>query len=935
MTDEPQKRSSAPAAEPSRASAWSPVPSWLRVPPTARDLSAPIQTRPQVLPVAGLAWEDFERLCLRLLELDVETVHVSTTDHPGESTMPVAGLYGRRGQAQFGIDVYARDRLVLGEIPPMRRYVSLQARRITTVTKTRLSSSVEEFLKGRWAEVSRKFVYATSASARSTELVDEIERLASRLTQQSIGFAVWDQESISNRLKGHPDLVDDFFGRQWVTAFCGDIAARALGTRLDALEVAGLRRELARIYTASFGVADSGLIAFRFSETRPVGLLDRFVTPDLISTTAQTASLQQFVDSPIDPGTDDHDLQAFAEEAAELNVLLPDEGAWFLRSSALKQRRVENPQVLERRSADQWIGTEPLQVIVGDPGTGKSTLLRYLVLDLLSEEPKWRAVAERWGQCLPVWMPFHFFTQRVAGQTGAPASVAAALKAWLEQHDAGQIWPLVQKALNDQRLLLVVDGLDEWVNDEAGRYAVAALETFTASRSIPLLVSARPYGLARLTLGAGWSYRRIAPLTPEQQRLLALHYFHAVSDTEDRPSSSDVLERSVDGFLSQVRNVPDLRAISGTPLFLVLLVGLHLSSVDRLPNERFEIYDQAVQLLVADHPAKRRVAAAVTAPLQRLSGRQLRVILANVAFVSQIRGDISTFQEALLREDLLQALSDPNYLAMNAADAADTADQLLNVAEGELGLLVRQGTAELGFLHRILQEQLAAEYISDRLNPAEIKDLFVKHVGDPRWREVLLATIWRISRPSELRDLMEVIRKRIEESTTGLRAREMLAEITFGPYGLPATNIQQSAPEIISVIETHPYGPHRARLLDSVLTGLEGAATGDIVRACLGRWTLLVKEPSGELVSEIAQLPPASGLSETIVNLLLRALHNPHSWIAHAGVIAIAGRCSNGGPGSDEERDLLRMELLQILHAPPLRPSSGCSSNNTGTRVAG
>ena len=877
-----------------------------------------MQTRSQVLPVDRLAWEDFERLCLRLLELEAEPVHASATGPDGETTTPVVGLYGKAGQAQAGIDVYARVPLVLGAPPPPRRYVSLQARRIKTVTRARLSDSVDSFLEGKWADVSRKFIYATSSSTRSTGLVDETEKLTARLTQQSIEFVVWDQEAISSRLKNYPELVDDFFGRQWVKEFCGDTAAKTLATRLDAQQVAELRRELARIYTASFGVADSGLMAFRYSETRPVALLDRFVTPDLVSTTLQTALLPQPVDSLDELGMEDQDLQAVLAEAAEWNAFPSDDrGVWALRGSARQQRRVEDPRVVERRAADQWIGTEPLQVIVGDPGAGKSTLLRYLVLDLLSEEPKWRAVAERWGQCLPVWLPFHFFTQRVAGQTGAPASVGEALKAWLEQHDAGRIWPLVQAALEDQRLLLVVDGLDEWVNDEAGRYASAALETFAHSHSTPLVVSARPYGLARLTLGPGWAYTRIAPLTPEQQRLLAFHYFRAVVDTEDQPASLDVIERSVDDFLSQVRGASSLRAISGTPLFLVLLVGLRLSNVAKLPTERFEVYNQAVQLLVADHPANRRVAAAVTTPRQRLSDRQLRELLAKVAFVSQVRGEISTLQEPALRQDFLDVLRDPDYFAMNPADAAYNADQLLNVAEGELGLLVRKGPAELGFLHRMLQEQLAAEHMSARLDPAELNELFTEHVRDPRWREVLLATMWQLRRPPELRGLMNAIRARIDETPAGLRTREILAEIIFGSYGLPAADIHQSAPAIVEVIETHPYGPHRARLLESFLTGLEGAVTGDIVRGCLERWTLLVQHPSSELVLEIAQLPPDDRLSEIICKLLVRALRYPDESIAYTSATAIAGRCTSGGPGSDEERCLLRVELLNILSDPP------------------
>ena len=116
------------------------------------------------------------------------------------------------GQAQFGIDVYARDRLVLGKPLPPRRYVCLQSRRTKSISKVKLSNSVVEFLNGRWADVSRKFIYATSASTISTEIVDEIERLVAQLVPQSIEFEVWGRESISDRLKNYPKLVDDFFG---------------------------------------------------------------------------------------------------------------------------------------------------------------------------------------------------------------------------------------------------------------------------------------------------------------------------------------------------------------------------------------------------------------------------------------------------------------------------------------------------------------------------------------------------------------------------------------------------------------------------------------------------------------------------------------------------------------------------------------------------
>ena len=570
-----------------------------------------VETRRQSPPVGQLAWEDFERLCLRLLEQAAEAVHVSEAGPAVQASTPVVRPYGVRGQAQSGIDVYARDRLVAGETPPDRRFVSLQARRIEKLSPAALRRSVDDFLGGKWASVSRKFIYATSASASSRKLVDEVETQVSRLIGESIEFVVWDKEAISTMLKKCPELVDDFFGREWVKQFCGDVAAQSLGTRLDAMEVASLRRDLDKIYRAAFGVSDSGQIAFRWAGTPTVALSDRFVTPDLVSSTPQAASLSQPVEGLVEVDMDEPD-EALLLEAAESNALVPDEDAWFLRSSGRKRRRLaESHRVSERVPADQWIGMQTRQVIVGEPGTGKSTLLRHLVLDLLSEEPRWREVAARWGNCLPVWLPFHFLTQRVADRTGAGASVGEALKAWLEQNDSGHVWPLVEAALKDERLLLVVDGLDEWVSDDAGRYGLTALQTFADARSVPLIVSTRPFGLDRLTLGADWTHSRIAPLTLEQQRMLASHYFHANVDTEEGPSAERVIERSVVSFLSQIRGASDLRAISEIPLFLVLLVGLHLSSNAKLPAGRFEVYDRAVQLLVADHRAQRRAAAAV------------------------------------------------------------------------------------------------------------------------------------------------------------------------------------------------------------------------------------------------------------------------------------------------------------------------------------
>jgi hypothetical protein len=58
-----------------------------RVPPS-------VITALQLLPLASLGWDNFERLCLRLAEREADVEY--------------AGLYGVRGQNQQGIDVLVR-----------------------------------------------------------------------------------------------------------------------------------------------------------------------------------------------------------------------------------------------------------------------------------------------------------------------------------------------------------------------------------------------------------------------------------------------------------------------------------------------------------------------------------------------------------------------------------------------------------------------------------------------------------------------------------------------------------------------------------------------------------------------------------------------------------------------------------------------------------
>ncbi|MEV8441908.1 hypothetical protein AB0425_31400 [Actinosynnema sp. NPDC051121] len=193
-----------------------PVPAWLEEAPDAMPVLA--VTQPQVLPFQEVTPENFERLVLGLARREGEVVH--------------AQLYGTRGQDQHGIDLYWRMR---SPGASGRWYRTVQCRNVAEVTATDLAAAVEDFLGGAWARRTDTFVFATRVATVRSDRAEAIEVAAAQLNEIGIAFEVWDGEFLSHKLTGLPDLVDRFFGREAVRAFCGHEAAERLAGRTHAL----------------------------------------------------------------------------------------------------------------------------------------------------------------------------------------------------------------------------------------------------------------------------------------------------------------------------------------------------------------------------------------------------------------------------------------------------------------------------------------------------------------------------------------------------------------------------------------------------------------------------------------------------------------------------------------------------------------------------
>jgi hypothetical protein len=348
-------------ADPSTCSA---PPTWLQSPPST-PVAPPVATRAQELPFGSLAWEDFERLCLRLASREARVEHCQ--------------LYGIRGQEQGGIDLYARASLGT-------KYRVYQCKREKPFGPAKIKAAVEKFLTGNWAERTDTLVLCTQESLEPTALAEEFERQAMALRVRGITLLPLDRRQLSNLLKQLPEIVDDFFGREWVREFCGDEQADRLGHRLDAAQVAEFRREMGRFYSHVFDVQDPGhLIAD--TPGAVVRLQDRYVVPDVLD----RRSIEVGRSSEAGPRND-----ASAE---------PGRGTTSSGSKEDAPPPDRRPMLIEtfegRRSVDQWLAANDRAVVLGGPGSGKSTLLRFIAIDLMCEEPRLAAVTGKMGHLSP------------------------------------------------------------------------------------------------------------------------------------------------------------------------------------------------------------------------------------------------------------------------------------------------------------------------------------------------------------------------------------------------------------------------------------------------------------------------------------------------------------------------------------------------------
>ena len=466
---------------------------------------------------------------------------------------------------------------------------------------------------------------------------------------------------------------------------------------------------------------------------------------------AQDQPSPYFRDGQVPLKSPDHkDTYGQLLDAYHPDHVLPDRAVihmeWLdqLRADQVVERRF----VLSRRLlASEAITRHQRLVLLGDPGSGKSTFVRHLAWGLAE-----RALQGDSTAALPVILPLRTLAGHLAQGGSLPLAVLASLRAAMAECCVQQPDDLLESALAAPAALLLLDGLDEVPLEATARSAnrettLRAVQAFlTLHRGTRALITCRTRAFDDgLRAALGWPVETLAPFTLGQIRHFArAWYAELAAKGQLAQAQADHLGEALPAAITSPQRTR-LREMAETPLLLTMM-ALVLANEGELPRDRPQLYRRILLLLLGqwDKTGKQGESLFEAAGLPDWGSERILPLLDRLSYEAHRDARSEDGRGRIGRGDLLVALLD-FFTHARVAQPGEATRVALAYVEQRSGLLSADGPQSYAFAHLTLQEYCAGRYIA--LNeepppgstlPPDPVALAMGHRGTDRWREPIM-----------------------------------------------------------------------------------------------------------------------------------------------------------------------------------------------------
>ena len=415
------------------------------------------------------------------------------------------------------------------------------------------------------------------------------------------------------------------------------------------------------------------------------------------------------------------------------------------------QRHHRQDRLAERNtrplSALEAIVNHRRLVLLGNPGSGKSTCLNYLTLCLTAHalEPaqQWLARLRQWPQkdadIVPVPVVLRDFAQwlPVEAKQAAPSHLWHFIAERLEKQSLAFATDALHDRLEHGRAMLLLDGLDEIPTPRQRTFIRDAVTTFARRyRQCRLVVTCRTLSYQQPEWQLGdFETCTLAPFTAEQiDAFIAGWHVELARLGSIAPGAVDGATRHLQAAVRR----PDLWRLASNPLLLTVITLVHTHK-GRLPEARALLYKEAVEILLWRWDQVRVLGDTEPPRLQQLLTQanstvgNLQSTLERLAFEAHQAGGTGDAEGVadIGETQLSRALAE-----LHPAGSWDWAREAIDVIKQRAGLLLERAPGVYTFPHRTFQEYLAGAHLATE--PDFAQQAAQLATQGAFWREVIL-----------------------------------------------------------------------------------------------------------------------------------------------------------------------------------------------------
>jgi predicted NACHT family NTPase len=384
----------------------------------------------------------------------------------------------------------------------------------------------------------------------------------------------------------------------------------------------------------------------------------------------------------------------------------------------VRQKRIPALEAVERHDK---------LMILGKPGAGKTTFL------------KWLALQCNGGKFNQNRVPL-FVTLKEFAETEGQPDLLGFIAKQLTEYGIENGLVVGTKILQTGRSIVLLDGLDEVKAQEHDRVLTTIRQTaekFDASQFvITCRIAAKEYIFEQFT------EVEVADFDDKQIADFAHKWFHL----------KDPLK--AEEFPKELEDNPGLQELATNPLLLTLLC-LVFEEGGRFPANRAELYKEGLDVLLKKWDAKRNIKREEV--YKQLSLQRKEDLLSQVAYNAFERSDYffkQGFVEEQIRDyirNLPNASNEPETLQLDS-------EAVLNAIAAQHGLLVERARGIYSFSHLTFQEYFTARWFKEKADGDF--GVLISHVTDKQWREVFLLTVGMLKSADKL---LQAIEQKIDE----------------------------------------------------------------------------------------------------------------------------------------------------------------------------